>query len=532
MVFHFLFQLFLLWGIFFYGLDIADTVTRVTRPYFSAVSAGVEEWGKDLRSLHANTTFPVNPFSDCSFNSESVLFEDDPFLFSLIATDNWLRCAKEIMRGGSIVGTSVSRNQPRSVVTIQSRRSRARLTPSILARSQFASVAGGSRRRKKQTTRPPRSSATWNSSNSAMSKFSAVVTQPAGARAYWDAIGHRIPPNIATTFGNFTCVNSLSRFSYTTNVNAYTQFIFCVTPSAIRTFAWASATLSPGGGVGWVVWQQQQLSANNTVPLDIRPLRQSVRMRNTTQNLNIAGAVTTVLVPQSLVATYIASNSMNAATISSFWGFANNNPSSKTFSGKELTKSHTFVQPPSSFVAYNSYLDWIPVSAPPTSDSGGALAATDFNSLFLPNTLPTYPITASKGVLGDIPSNYFLMVNLEPNGLAQTYEFEVFAQDGIRYPANSMAAAVGNNLATAGGTLTEGVVAHSAAAAANDNVHPSDSVSQVGINGYVSRAAAGLRSGLAEEIGDRARAAESVFTAIGSGLTMLSGARSVMGRRR
>jgi len=262
---------------------------------------------------------------------------------------------------------------------------------------------------------------------------------------------------------------------------SYTQFMVAWYPCAARIFAWTSNSLAPTTGIPIATWQQQQLNPANTVPLDVRPLRMSLRLRNTTQNLNLAGAVTCVQVPQSLQLTFQSANNMNPATIASLWNLCASSPQSYTLTGKELTKPHTFVSAPSSFVAYNSYSDWVALTA--TSDGGQNLALADWQLLFTLQTgiTPIFPYTPPNGLFGTVPASYITLLNFEPNSLQQTYEFEMFCQDGVRYPANSMAAAVATRAtASAEHSLTEAAVNAAAAAAADQFVHPADSISQVG----------------------------------------------------
>jgi len=187
--------------------------------------------------------------------------------------------------------------------------------------------------------------------------------------------------------------------------------------------------------------QQQQLNANNTVPLDIRPLRMSVRLRCTTTNLNIGGEITCVLVPQSLATTYSSASVFSTATATSLWNLVQSDPRSKSIANLALVSNHTFVMPPSSFIAYNSYKDFIPLSL--TSDNLASITTADFEALYgTIGLLPTFPYTPQAGFVNDIPTNFVLLINIPPNSMAQNYDLEVYCQDAVRYPANSMAASV------------------------------------------------------------------------------------------
>jgi len=126
------------------------------------------------------------------------------------------------------------------------------------------------------------------------------------------------------------------------------------------------------------------------------------------------------------------------------WQLAASSPRSVILSNVELSKrGATFVMPPSSFNAYNQYSDWYAVST--TSDGGASITDADWLSLNQGqySAIPTtFPFTNNTTWFGETPTNYILLVNMEPNSLAQSFEIEVFCQDGVRFPANSLAASM------------------------------------------------------------------------------------------
>lgn len=279
---------------------------------------------------------------------------------------------------------------------------------------------------------------------------------PALAHAFWDAAIHTAPPNIPTTYGNFTVVNSVARFAITTNTNTPYQFQVSWSPSSVRVTSWHSLLTNNSR---FTAWQQAQLDLTNTAPLDIRPLRMSMKVRNTSSGLYVAGNIVAVLIPQSIILSYVvgvapASPAASAATLSTLWKLCEDNPKSVSYTGAELAKgAKTFVMPPSSFAAYNSYQDWIPLSA----TDGLPLIDTDWLALSGLSSLPVAPYTSKSGWLGDIPPLYILLVNIEPNAIAQNYEIEVFSQDACRFPANSLVASMATR--APGRTLDMGALA-------------------------------------------------------------------------
>jgi len=300
---------------------------------------------------------------------------------------------------------------------------------------------------------------------------------PATAAAFWNASAHYKAPPLNTTYGNFTTVNSISRFTVTVPANTFMQFIHCYSSSCIRTFMYNFPSLGAPDTPIFRVWAQQQLNSANTVPLDVRPLRLSVKMRNTTQNLNIAGSVKSVLVPQSLLITFNAANGLSTPSVNSLWNLVAANPHAVAKTGVEMTKGHTFVMPPASYIAYNSYSDWVPVSA--NADNGNNLTTADFNALLGLGVSPVYPYTPSSGwPMSEIPSNHFMLTNFDPNPLAQTYEMEVYSQDGVRYPANTLAASVATRPAR--NSVPDATVQQTAVTASGSHVQPNSSAGPMG----------------------------------------------------
>lgn len=270
-----------------------------------------------------------------------------------------------------------------------------------------------------------------------------LAISPSVAHRYWDAALHSTPPNIPTTYGNFTCVNSLARFAITTQVSVPLMMQFAWTPSPLRA-TYFNTLLTNATKVG--CWQQAQLNASNTAPLDIRPLRMCVKLKNVTQNLNIASNIVAVLVPQSLTLTYSLTGGttmpfFSSATTASLWSFAENNPKSASYTGAEMAKNgRTFVMPPASFLSYNAYRDWAALSS--VSDNGTVMSSDDWAALNRQPVPTVFPATISDAWLGEIPPLYHFLVNFEPNSLPQTYEVEVFCQDACRFPANSLVASM------------------------------------------------------------------------------------------
>lgn len=370
----------------------------------------------------------------------------------------------------STVLTSISRRKPRSAIGT---------FKTTLSAVPTRAPSGATLRRKKKNAQArsallaPSSAPSSRRSvrSSAKANLDTLSMRPDVGRAYWNASSHKIAPALSTTFGNFTTVNSVTRFTFTASANQYTQFQFCHNRSALRAFALYRPDLT--SAPTYVGWQQHQLNSNtNTIPLDIRPLRMTVKIRNTTQNLNIAGSIRVVILPQSLATTFGGASAPTVATWSAFWDLVQDSPHSKVYSGKELQKSHTMVMPPSSYLAYNAYEEFLPLSA--SSDNANPIALADFQALIgTPGVTPVFPVTPTAfWPFAQVPSMNIMLLNMEPNPLAQTFDIEVYCQDAVRYPANSLAASMAKPAPPQ--TLQERVIQHLSNSAASEFSAPSE----------------------------------------------------------
>lgn len=354
---------------------------------------------------------------------------------------------------GSVAPSMTSASSRRSVKFKKVRGKKGLRRPVSAQRGPARSVAGSQR-----SVASARSNMTSVPKGNTITNRTMAIT-PSSAAKYWDAAYATIPPALSTTYGNFTCVNSVTRFTITPGSQLYGLLQFQFTPSPLR----ATALIGDGLTTStFMAWQQAQLNASNTVPLDIRPLRMSVKIRCTTTNLDVGGSISALLVPQSISMFYTANSTVSAGQFNTLRGLVSSSPKAVILSNVQLAKHQsTFVCPPSSYVAYNSYKDWIPLGT--GSDFGAALTATDF--IALNPTLVTLPGTETDSWFGMVPTNSILLVNLDPNIKPQSYLVEVYCQDAVRFPANSLAASLELNAGNLAGHLSAEAASRSASLA-------------------------------------------------------------------
>ncbi len=221
--------------------------------------------------------------------------------------------------------------------------------------------------------------------------------------------------------------------------------------------------------------------------------------------LNRGGTVLVAQVPQSIPLEYTSATAISAASFTALWNLVADNPDAKVFNGASLGANHTIVASPSSFMKYNTYESWVPVSTPPTSDAGGLIAQPDWVKLIgsgpgyvSSGILPTFPYTANHGAQGETPTNYMTLVAFDNVSAAQSYEIEVFCQDAVRYPASSMAYSVKHTPGDPARTMTDAQASATASAAAREPIHPSSTLEDAS-----NAVATAVESGVGALIGPR-----------------------------
>jgi len=227
------------------------------------------------------------------------------------------------------------------------------------------------------------------------------------ALAYLDPKDKVGPPVSSTSLGNFVTLNSLSRANLTTNT-ALDLYVVCQwTASDISFIFWNDVAPYNVG-----VFKLPMLTAQS--PINIRPLRQSISIRNTTQLVNVSGFVRVMNMPQSYDwgLSFATTTTLTAACVADIKALIEGSPLTHTTTAQDLTTGKTWVQYPVSTVGYNTWQSYLPY--------GSVTLPSAFQTSSQQETLSTImiqiPATASGTNLLDIV---------------------VRRQDAVRYAANT-----------------------------------------------------------------------------------------------
>lgn len=240
--------------------------------------------------------------------------------------------------------------------------------------------------------------------------------------AFLDAALHDQPPPSATSLGLFTTLNSVTRYAIPTISTGRTVFVFQWTPSGIRSMVFtivAGVSGVPSTGVSREFQPFLDPGASATVPISMRPLRYSVRLRNYTVFTSLEGSVRVLRVNDPMDWTFKTSSTdllPSDALSVSIQNLIVGHPHTKTYTARELADEHVFVMTPASHVGYN---DWAACSTSVSSSE-------------------TTPWAASQAALtsgADQNSLCTMFISCEATVAAQNYSFTVNCQDACRYPA-------------------------------------------------------------------------------------------------
>jgi len=269
--------------------------------------------------------------------------------------------------------------------------------------------------------------------------------------AFWSARCHMTPPALRTTFGNYCCLNSVDRVSLNTSTVNFVNIVFAWSPSAISYILWESNALTNISVAKGCFTQLQQpgVSLGNTSSiLSLRPLRMSCTISSlgsaTTTNGNMRvnsfdGPLPfgTVTWPIPYNGNFFISNAQPFNTAMSDGLDTHEVPLMSLFEPLE------FVSVPSSYTAYNSYQEFIPLI---DSNDTTNLLAGDAANLFANEKDLAYPYSA--GGIIPFPSNWIAGVppmrtmafQIPPTSPSVPIRMEFHRQDGVRFNPNSLGA--------------------------------------------------------------------------------------------
>jgi hypothetical protein len=222
-----------------------------------------------------------------------------------------------------------------------------------------------------------------------------------------------VPPINNNSAGNFTTINSVSRFNIQTSTTG--SIIFIYNPSS-RTIhqagAWSSSTGNLISGI-----TSPSFRFTSDTPTNYKPLRAAIRIKNVTENQQIGGLVRILQSSSPIDITFLASNSfaLTSGSSESLLDLVTSNSHSREYTAMTLgTHNCEQIISPATMSAYNSYGDQFSITT-------GVVAFQE----------------AFESTKSDMAMNSVIMI-FEQTSSVNSYSITLCAQNALRYPANSI----------------------------------------------------------------------------------------------
>jgi hypothetical protein len=250
---------------------------------------------------------------------------------------------------------------------------------------------------------------------------------PFHSRNHHDAMGKMYPLPVPGQTAQFVTINGLVRETVNSDGGKLLLFTWC--PSQTVRFSIFNTTTRKWSGPNFTRLGTETGSiTDGTLPVSLRPLRMSVRIRNITPGQSVGGSVR-VIQAEDWPLTALTSNANPfeiSSTIKDKWmNFVNSHPMSHTYSAAELRTTHRFVLKPGQEIPFRSYHGFVQ-GMQANDNNNHDFTAANTNFLFA-RTLE--PITALVMYIPD----------LGENATENTYEVTVHFQDAAQYePASAM----------------------------------------------------------------------------------------------
>lgn len=268
---------------------------------------------------------------------------------------------------------------------------------------------------------------------------------------FWSAALNQQPPALRTALGNFACINSVARFTVSTDTTRNTYVWVPWTPSSVAAITMTGeSTAAPG--------KQKYLLLDNSPPQAIRPLRMSVTLQCTTQLTSIAGSVRVLSYENPMSVRLTTGATAGVACTSQFdndvLGLINDSPDTHELTENSLSAPLHFVSVPANYPGYNSYYDFVTL----TDRASSYLTGNDAVQLSYADDQYPYPFIGSatqttsqakcEGGLGALPCMRGFIFLFPATTTVQTLRFACHRQDGCRYPVNTLGHAFSRTHAT------------------------------------------------------------------------------------
>ena len=252
-----------------------------------------------------------------------------------------------------------------------------------------------------------------------------VPRNPLEAHAHFDAgrASSTDTLHVPMSFGNYLPLQAITRSTISSGLSGVVGKQFLVIQ-----FTPTNCSLFQVDGTSGVVTQTGSTQLANSVPNQVRILRQSLQIVNTTVFTQCTGSVRAVSIPEPINWQWSSTTlpAVTAGVLNTLQNIVDTNPATKTYAAAELLKSHTWVIPPSSFQSYIEYFDYQTLSA------GGIQTcnALSFN----------YPPQTSAGTVFGPPSACMntLVVEFNPSTTSNNYDLTLYQEIAAKFSADTI----------------------------------------------------------------------------------------------
>jgi len=325
-----------------------------------------------------------------------------------------------------------------------------------------------------------------------------IASKSAALISFWDAASHKgIPIPLRTTFGNYSLHTFVDRFTFTASATHDTilWIPWSASPVSVMSFKVGTSGNPPVRQRTFSQMQSTTLGGSATSPVAIRPMRSSFRIANTSKQFSVDSQI--FVTPYDSALPLHVEFGANASTelrilesmTARLRAFIQQDPNTRTYTGKELTKQHSFSSIPCSWVSYNNYHPFQPFYESLSNWDGSDsdyntqwnMRSGDFYNLAVRGATEqftigndsqkdesaAYPfvnttqVMVNSGPLVDIPCmrGYLVLIPRNtPDAVSitadpETYSFERHLQLGCRFRPNTLGA-------TGHHTPTPGTIGH------------------------------------------------------------------------
>ena len=237
------------------------------------------------------------------------------------------------------------------------------------------------------------------------------------AQSYMSPFGKEYPPQNPNSLGHFTTLSSVSRQTISTSTTNSKVFVFMPGVRGVfQTGLWDVTTgLFTGGSAAYGPTAR---FLNADAPINMRPLRAGVRIRNVTSNQDVGGMVRVLQQSAPLEWEFVNPISQDITTnmTAELESACSSNPRSYEKTGQSfIDGENEIVISPCTMSSYNSY------GNAPFDAAAGASA-----------------YQSQVGSLGtDMPMNLVIIL-FEPTSAVNTYSLTFCEQMALRYPSNTV----------------------------------------------------------------------------------------------